>query len=207
MAMFNGKRIPNLSQYIADLNQPVQEYTAPDYDRLDLLTTTNYFDFDALSAPPEDKALVGDFQASDFQTNDFQVGEFDATDLKTNEFQNTNFKATDFQAYPPVLPYAPMPEMMPTPISGTTPATKANEAAQLAAEEDKRRRNTAASARFRVKKKQREQALEKQNREMGIKLKEYEAKIEKLEQENEWLRDLVTKSGHVLGGEPKGESV
>jgi Basic region leucine zipper len=63
---------------------------------------------------------------------------------------------------------------------------------RLAAEEDKRRRNTAASARFRVKKKQREQALERTVKEVTDKNTSLEAKINQLELENKWLKNLIT---------------
>lgn len=66
------------------------------------------------------------------------------------------------------------------------------EAARLAAEEDKRRRNTAASARFRIKKKQREQALERLAKEMTEKVTVLEGRISALETENKWLKGLVT---------------
>lgn len=70
-------------------------------------------------------------------------------------------------------------------------AMSIEEASRVAAEEDKRRRNTAASARFRVKKKQREQALEKSAKEMSDKVSQLEAKISQLETENSWLKKLV----------------
>jgi len=66
------------------------------------------------------------------------------------------------------------------------------EQSRLAAEEDKRKRNTAASARFRVKKKQREQALEKSAKEMSDKVSMLETRISALETENKWLKSLVT---------------
>lgn len=66
------------------------------------------------------------------------------------------------------------------------------EASRLAAEEDKRKRNTAASARFRIKKKQREQALEKSAKEMSEKVTQLEGRIQALETENKWLKGLVT---------------
>ena len=66
------------------------------------------------------------------------------------------------------------------------------DASRFAAEEDKRRRNTAASARFRVKKKQREQALEKSAKEMSDKVAALEGKINLLERENKWLKNLIT---------------
>lgn len=65
------------------------------------------------------------------------------------------------------------------------------DSSRIAAEEDKRRRNTAASARFRVKKKQREQALEKSAREMSDKVAALEGRIGQLETENKWLKNLV----------------
>jgi hypothetical protein len=66
------------------------------------------------------------------------------------------------------------------------------DASRLAAEEDKRRRNTAASARFRVKKKQREQALERSAKEMSDKVAALEGRINQLETENKWLKNLIT---------------
>jgi hypothetical protein len=67
-----------------------------------------------------------------------------------------------------------------------------SERARLEAEEDKRRRNTAASARFRVKKKQREQALEKTAKEMTEKASRLEKRVHELESENKWLKGLIT---------------
>ncbi|BFZ56991.1 hypothetical protein PYCC9005_004041 [Savitreella phatthalungensis] len=58
-------------------------------------------------------------------------------------------------------------------------------------EEDKRRRNTAASARFRVKKKQREQALQESAKQMSDKCSSLEGRIRELELENKWLRSLL----------------
>ena len=79
-------------------------------------------------------------------------------------------------------------------LTASSPATahSLEEASRFAAEEDKRRRNTAASARFRVKKKQREQALEKSAKEMSEKVTALEARIGQLEMENKWLKNLLT---------------
>lgn len=71
------------------------------------------------------------------------------------------------------------------------------EASRLAAEEDKRRRNTAASARFRVKKKQREQALERTTKEMSDKCSALEQRISQLEMENKWLKNLITEKNNA----------
>jgi Basic region leucine zipper len=72
------------------------------------------------------------------------------------------------------------------------PTLNPSERARLEAEEDKRRRNTAASARFRVKKKQREQALEKSAKEMTEKANKLEKRVHELELENKWLKGLIT---------------
>ena len=61
----------------------------------------------------------------------------------------------------------------------------------LTAAEDKRRRNTAASARFRLKKKEREAALEGKAKELETKVTELERECEGLRRENGWLRGLV----------------
>lgn len=58
-------------------------------------------------------------------------------------------------------------------------------------DDDKRRRNTAASARFRVKKKQREQALEHTAKEMTEKSERLETRVKELELEIKWLRSLL----------------
>lgn len=58
-------------------------------------------------------------------------------------------------------------------------------------EEDKRRRNTAASARFRAKKKLREQAMEQAVKEMSEKSEKLEERVKDLEQEIKWLRSLL----------------
>ena len=85
-------------------------------------------------------------------------------------------------------PRSPSSSTSPTGTHSQEPETAAS---RLAAEEDKRRRNTAASARFRVKKKQREQALEQTAKELENKVGGLEQRISQLETENEWLRGLV----------------
>jgi hypothetical protein len=69
----------------------------------------------------------------------------------------------------------------------------------LAAEEDKRRRNTAASARFRVKKKQKEQQLEKTAKEMTDKVLALEKRVQELNMENQFYKKLlIEKNGGEL---------
>jgi hypothetical protein len=75
------------------------------------------------------------------------------------------------------------------PLSGHS--ENLEDSSRHAADEDKRRRNTAASARFRIKKKQREQALEKSAKEMTDKVTALENKVSQLETENKWLKNLL----------------
>jgi hypothetical protein len=63
--------------------------------------------------------------------------------------------------------------------------------------EQKRLRNTAASARFRAKKKRREQSLERASTEKRQQVQRLEKRVGELEEENRWLKDLVWEHGSV----------
>jgi len=73
--------------------------------------------------------------------------------------------------------------------------------------EDKRRRNTAASARFRLKKKEREAALEKKAKELEVKVSELEKECEGLRRENGWLKGLVVGVTGGVTGPPQLSSL
>lgn len=60
-----------------------------------------------------------------------------------------------------------------------------------AIEEEKRKRNTAASARFRIKKKQKEQLMEKAVQDMSEKSKNLENYVQELESEIKFLKGLL----------------
>ncbi|KAI6028409.1 hypothetical protein F5J12DRAFT_780082 [Pisolithus orientalis] len=78
------------------------------------------------------------------------------------------------------------------PASPATSTTQTETTSQVfAAAEDKRRRNTAASARFRLKKKEREAALERRAKELEDRVLELERECEGLRRENGWLKGLV----------------
>ncbi|KAI8376112.1 uncharacterized protein BYT42DRAFT_573453 [Radiomyces spectabilis] len=109
---------------------------------------------------------------------------------------------------PVALPrLAPAPstvmETEPKPSSAALPkkrreSTKPLSSHRLAADEDKRRRNTAASARFRMKKKMREQALEQTAKEMTLKAEALEKRVQELQMEAKWLRALVVEKDPQL---------
>lgn len=61
----------------------------------------------------------------------------------------------------------------------------------LSATEDRRRKNTAASARFRLKKKEKEVALETRAKELERKIHELEKECEGLRRENGVLKGLM----------------
>lgn len=242
MTNFNGRRGPNVSQYLRDLNAINRQETAHDEpfnmeEDLALFTNTQFFDFETgqntdyqahpvkvdLEAPqstsPSDgmtpaPSVVGDIAAGNF---DFMQGDFSFPDF-TSTYPSTPMTAfadgtQNFAAMQPSAPasYQPVPQQHQAPHfaqpaapqlpterrdSETAPgagrgSVNLEEASRHAAEEDKRRRNTAASARFRIKKKQREQALEKSAKEMSEKVSVLESKVSQLETENKWLKNLL----------------
>ncbi|KAG0707746.1 hypothetical protein DFH29DRAFT_595883 [Suillus ampliporus] len=91
----------------------------------------------------------------------------------------TSKNSTSTETLDPLSPSEPTGEDTP---DYSTPVTAA---------EDKRRRNTAASARFRLKKKEREAALERRAKELEERVMELERECEGLRRENGWLKGLV----------------
>lgn len=73
-------------------------------------------------------------------------------------------------------------------VSSTSDTAELDEEALII---EKRRRNTIASARFRVKKKEREAELERRATEMTKKAEALEKKVEDLEKQVSWLRSLL----------------
>ncbi|KAF5583586.1 regulatory cys-3 [Fusarium subglutinans] len=242
MSNFNGRRGPNVSQYLRDLNAINRQETAHEEpfnmeEDLALFTNTQFFDFEtnqttdyqaqplkvdieaAQSTSPSDgmtpaPSVVGDINPSSF---DFIQGDFSFPDF-TSTYPSTplNGFADGAQNFPSMQPNAPAgyqpvqqqqqashynQQATPQPSTekhGSESGPGAGrgslnfeEASRHAAEEDKRRRNTAASARFRIKKKQREQALEKSAKEMSEKVSVLESKVQQLEMENKWLKNLL----------------
>jgi hypothetical protein len=133
------------------------------------------------------------------------AGDFNFPDFNTFTQGPPAFGSEGVSSLPPIQtnqPYNPASSSAGSPSATPTTATKRKasspaednyeDASRIAAEEDKRRRNTAASARFRVKKKQREQALERSAKEMSDKMQALEGRINQLETENKWLKNLIT---------------
>ena len=141
--------------------------------------------------------FAGDFQFTDFNN-------FGPDPLLDPSLQNLPQPQPNLFSLPPtyasptssISPIVPGydPSIKKRKLDHAAPVTQQSldENARVAAEEDKRRRNTAASARFRVKKKQREQALEKTAKDMSDKVNLMEVRIQQLETENAWLKGLIT---------------
>ncbi|KAF2809520.1 uncharacterized protein BDZ99DRAFT_488447 [Mytilinidion resinicola] len=234
---YNGRRGPNVSQYIAGLNtiQPVEDLPDPllnmDED-MALFTNTEFIDWDhgSLDVPqPLDYDPVAEQRARrmnasrgsyssatkefgaaskpEFLNSDFQFQDFSGFNSSITDPQLPNLSQNTPAGYP-LASYGSPVSNSASPVSpqfGPGPGEKrkldaitdpngasGEEPTRVAAEEDKRRRNTAASARFRVKKKQREQALEKTAKDMTDKVGVLETKITQLEMENKWLKSLIT---------------
>ncbi|KDN49752.1 hypothetical protein RSAG8_01817, partial [Rhizoctonia solani AG-8 WAC10335] len=86
----------------------------------------------------------------------------------------------------------------PSPTTSSHPdSSEPNTSTPQNASEDKRRRNTAASARFRLKKKEREAALDAKANSLEERVASLERECEGLRRENGWLRGLVV---GVTGG-------
>ncbi|TLS25024.1 hypothetical protein PpBr36_07473 [Pyricularia pennisetigena] len=251
MAGYNGRRAPNVAQYLRELNtiQPATPAASADSfggsldEDLMMFTNTQFFDFetgentDYQSQPHKDtppstvspsetqqpmSAAASTTTMDDFSSMDFMSGDLNFSDfggpyasstmhsypepLSSLQSIQQNPQQTYAMAPPAQRPLPPQPnayaaqQQQPRLAASSTKArppteqtrpTSQDEASRLAAEEDKRRRNTAASARFRVKKKQREQALEKSAKEMNDKVNALEGRINQLETENKWLKNLI----------------
>ncbi|KAG0645853.1 Regulatory cys-3 [Hyphodiscus hymeniophilus] len=187
-------------------------------DDLAMFTNTQFFDFDL----GQDANVQADFdargaaqttvapQSIDMKPMDFDLQEeYNFPDFNTfthapAPFTHDGLPQPHLPAIQTNQPYtASNPSTVASPANPTpTTATKRKasspaeenyeDASRNAAEEDKRRRNTAASARFRVKKKQREQALERSAKDMSDKVSALEGRINQLETENKWLKNLIT---------------
>ncbi|KAI6808583.1 hypothetical protein KC340_g18339 [Hortaea werneckii] len=230
-----GRRAPNVSQYLADLNTipGPQDLSGQQNDfgglgdDLDFLTNTEFFDFDNFNnvdfsqpAPadlsqPQQPVVAPQQQQQQQQKPQNNGAGMNGAQYQFGEFQTYQIPPNNGLSQPqPNSLQGPFPHQTPTfspqqPITGdkrkasaagiSTPAADFEENARVAAEEDKRRRNTAASARFRVKKKQREAELEKRAKEMTDKVQQLEGRVQQLETENQWLKGLITERGS--GGE------
>ncbi|KMU87257.1 transcription factor zip1 [Coccidioides immitis H538.4] len=241
MSGYNGRRAPNFSQYLNDLNtvpSPYDQTLQQDQGLFDvdaelaLFTNAQFFDFDSRGDMSSHVPVsLGEDLAQSEPTS--------SQDAKYLDMLNVAWPYYLIRQWPPlqaprlfcplhskqpshpdfrfiarlISPFASQPtpqETQPRPQHTTTTPTTVgtkrkqdastlDEAARLAQEEDKRRRNTAASARFRIKKKEREKNLERTVKDVTAKNAALEARVSQLELENRWLKNLITeKNGSML---------
>ncbi|TFK41296.1 hypothetical protein BDQ12DRAFT_679220 [Crucibulum laeve] len=88
----------------------------------------------------------------------------------------------------------PPPAQLPS-TAASSPEVEQTEAERNASAEEKRRRNTAASARFRIKKKQRTTNLERTVSDLTSRADELEREVSDLRRENGWLKEIVMLKG------------
>lgn len=202
MSGYQGRPGPNVSQLLNELNSNnydadfLNDESFP--DDLNMFINTEFTNYDMPSLPSS--TYTGGESIDAFETS--------SVDLQNSQTQPVySTYNVPIQPAPPANGFSLDPNFTspssPTTLSQAAQSRRkvepiqtqnltAEEKAKLAAEEDKRRRNTAASARFRIKKKQREQTLERTVKEVSEKNTQLEAKVQQLETENQWLKDLIT---------------
>lgn len=77
-----------------------------------------------------------------------------------------------------------------------TPTLGSSYGERIPPESDKRKRNTAASARFRIKKKLKEKEMEHKILHLDELIKRFEKKVGELEMENRLLKNLIIEKGN-----------
>ncbi|GMG20285.1 unnamed protein product [Ambrosiozyma monospora] len=107
---------------------------------------------------------------------------------------------TTVSSFSPVQSTSPQPYQTTSSLYSKSSPTNSDTSTK-ATETDKRRRNTAASARFRIKKKMKEQEMERTLKELSDMSKNMEMKIQQLEMENRLLRNLVVEKGNQRDSE------
>jgi len=212
---YQGRRGPNVAHYLQDLNTiPTEEPVIDNFNPDDLALFTNgsqFFDFagaeqgDSIDPSLKDEGLDLFSGLDNFENGfdfNFETGQSlqptvpQSAVATTTSTSSASYNATS--SSPTASLASPASSSRPSKRKASTAnldlspkAVNMEEASRLAAEEDKRRRNTAASARFRVKKKQREQALEKTAKEMTARVTSLEEKVSQLEMENQLLKNLI----------------
>lgn len=214
MSTYRGRSGPNLSSFLSELNtvspteQPFDEndfsndlamYTNTDFTNLDIPTLgqDDTFNFDLSNqGQPQDTLKYEELLTGTDPSADF--GNFETvTQQPFYPTYNTPIQPAPAAGFPD-LPLDGSRSRAGT--MGADPLSPEDKT-RHAAEEDKRRRNTAASARFRVKKKQREQALERTLKDNQDKNAKLEAKVAQLEMENTWLKALITEKNGLQSKE------
>ena len=228
MSTYRGRTGPNFSEYLNNLNTLTSPYDQEHFppEELDItqdlamFTNTDFTHFD-IPALPEDASFNFDLSENKSNPHNIKYEDLLSGSSPTHQLPQVDTTAGDsshfYSTYNTPIQPAPAQgfdnqDAFASPSAQTAAGSKRKEdsidptlspedKSRVAAEEDKRRRNTAASARFRVKKKQREQTLEKTVKEVQDKNSKLEAKVTHLEMENKWLKDLITEKNGITSKE------
>jgi len=175
-------------------------------DNITVSMDSQVFNFDSdqdtnVRAPPVNVGIGGQSAArEDLISATSVMGNLAGLELMSADFNFNNFTG-HYPAPTPAVYAAPDPrQQLVSPISDDGELDVSHNAArlmsfeevpQMPVEEDKRRRNTTASARSRVKKKQKTQAVEESVKANREKVEVLEGRVKELEAENTWLKDLI----------------
>lgn len=107
------------------------------------------------------------------------------------EFKDSNFTFEN----PALSPLGLFQEDFPQSDSSAPGISPAESSKSIDNDIDKRRRNTAASARFRIKKKMKEKQMEDKINSLQDMIRNFETKIQTLELENKLLKNLIIEKG------------
>jgi hypothetical protein len=118
------------------------------------------------------------------------------------QFDPSQQRLEDLGAISPIQTTYP-PYTNPYPDSTASSAPSEEHPTIVEADEDKRKRNQAASARFRQKKKQREQQMLEQSREMQERTKKLEGEVDNLKRENTFLKKLLVEKVDNMSDEDR----
>lgn len=167
------------SDYLANLNLDFDPNVSPEENAndldLDLFSQTEFFDLDVFLSDfvPETKQLQQDNAGVQQQQLHHNQQQGVAPQVKQEVFEpNFHVEKSEFQDF-------------------TVATPELGESKQAELGEIKRKRNTAASARFRIKKKLKEKQMEQQARDLQEKLTALEKKMKLLEMENKCLKQLI----------------
>lgn len=172
------------SDYLADLNlefelPALEEQSSGSLPDLDVFSHTDFFDLDVFSsdhvAPSKQQQQQQTQQRVELPSQRAPLPQ-----IKEEEEVESPLKQRLFSHVTPL----PLYQLH-------LPIEYQSQHQQLSVEELKRKKNTAASARFRVKKKLKEKQMEERARELQDKLSLLEKKVKTLEMENKCLKLLI----------------
>ncbi len=197
------------NSYISNLN--LESIESPDNgsavgsnNNLSVFTNNEFFDFDVFA---NDEFAFKESSKQElqqqFQQQIQQSPEEDQNEQLLNALfaQNNNNNSSSNVSLPNAVPPTPY-----TPAESFSVSNNNNKPVSLSKVvstnakvtkdahppvEDKRKRNTLASARFRIKKKLKEQKMEQELNELTLKVNELKSTVLKLEMENKCLKSLV----------------